>query len=298
MEAVFLGGSLNVLNPFCVVSRTLSYALFASAFSLFVLFYVQLSATASGRTPSTHNSYNNPPSVGELLYYMISTGCIFRNGNLFFYGFYFILILFGIFLPGKITQERIQNILWASLSLIYLFLFSVLAYFGPILVRLLKPSLNKRSALAIRLIAMCGICLFTFLTSFVSFGLAFYHSDIKYTHGIFPYHFIRTDEVEGPDVFVRDIVGYTLLEILPSVAILYLMHQRRPQHNHMMAPPPTTTPIDGSPNMMQGGNNSGSSRYGSGGGYSQLPQSVITPAIPNSGSMGPTATSTSNQFVV
>lgn len=194
--------------------RTLPDLVFASAFSLLVLFYAQLAGTASGGGPR------------GLSLILLRPG-YFRNGNIIVYVGYFVLLFLTVLYPGSLSQHIFQSVVWLVLSVLYFVLLALLAYFGPVLVSLLRPSLDKRSGLAIRLIAMCIICSLIFLSRGISFASAVIHDDIRFTHGSVPIHLVKIDTESDPDVFLQDCVGYVLLEIIPSLAILFMMHQKR-----------------------------------------------------------------------
>lgn len=214
LEASFLGLSLDPDLPGCMFARTLPDLVFASAFSLLVLFYAQLAGTASG----------GPKGLSIIL---LHPG-YFRNVNIIVYVGYFVLLLLTIFYPGDFSQKIFQSAVWLFLSILYLILLVILAYFGPVLVNLLGPSLAKRSDLSIRLVAMCILCSLIFLSRCISFALGVFRDDVKFRHGFMPIDLIKVESEDDPNVFLRDCIGYGLLELIPSLAILYMMHQRRP----------------------------------------------------------------------
>lgn len=198
-------------SPMCIFSRTLPELAFASAFSLIVLFYAQLAGTAAG---------GGPRGLSSIL---IRRG-LFEGFNALIYGVYGLLFLFtGII--SLIPYTIFQAVVWSMLCIIYLLLFLLLSYFGPVLVTLLKPSLARRSALACRLIFMCVLCALVFLSRTICFGLAVWLADVQYTHGVIPNLVIPFSSYGS--VFGRDALGYALLELLPSLAILLIMHQPR-----------------------------------------------------------------------
>lgn len=198
-------------SPMCIFSRTLPDLAFASAFSLLVLFYAQLAGTAAG---------GGPRGLSSIL---IRKG-LFEAFNAIIYGIYGLLLLFTGIIP-LIPYTIFQTIVWSMLCIIYLLLFILLSYFGPVLVMLLKPSLARRSALACRLIFMCVLCAVVFLSRTITFGLAVWKADVRYTHGVVPNLVIPFSSYGS--MFGRDALGYALLELLPSLAILLMMHQPR-----------------------------------------------------------------------
>lgn len=215
LEGAYLGASLSASSPGLIFARTFPDLAFFTAFSLLVLFYAQLAGTASGSGPR------------GLSIILLRPG-YFRNGNVILYVSYLILLCITTLFPGQLSRKVFQSLVWLFLCVLYLLLFSALAYFGPVLVNLLRPSLAKRSGLAIRLIGMCIICSLIFISRGVSFGAAGFFSDIKYRHGFIPSAIINVNTESEPLVFVRDNIGYTLLEVIPSLAILFMMHQKRP----------------------------------------------------------------------
>jgi len=214
LEGYYLGMGTDPNSSGCMLARTLPFLIFASAFSLLVLFYAQLAGTASSGGPR------------GLSLILLRPG-YFRNGNIFFYFVYFILLLLTLIYPGKLSQNIFQSVLWVILSVLYFTLLALLVYFGPVLVGLLRPSLEKRSGLAIRLIAMSILCCLVFLSRAISFGLAVGHEEIEFTHSVFGMQLINIDRENKPHLFVQDCLGYTIIELVPSLLILFMMHQKR-----------------------------------------------------------------------
>lgn len=224
VEGTYLGMESNPNSPGCMFARTLPNLVFASAFSLLVLFYAQLAGTASSGGPK------------GLSLILLRPG-YFRNGNIFVYVVYAILLLLTIIYPGKLSENIFQSVLWVILSTLYFILLTLLAYFGPVLVGLLRPSLEKRSGLAIRLIAMCILCFFIFLSRAISFAFAVGHKEIEFTHSVFGFQLVDIESDNKPHLFLQDCLGYAVIELLPSLLILMMMHQKRPQ-------PSTQTGVD------------------------------------------------------
>jgi len=206
-------------TPACIMARSLPDLAFASAFSLLVFFYAQLAGTASAGGPRG-------------LSLVLSRRGLFAMGNIFLYSLYFLLLALAFF--NIIPLLLFEMINWALLFLLYGSLLFVLTYFGPVLVSLLGPSLTKPSSqgLAIRLISMCVVCTLVFLSRMLCFGLAMVKTDGRFTHGLVPYWILPppvandviSSEYLDEDVLLRDLFGYALLELLPSLAVLIMMH--------------------------------------------------------------------------
>lgn len=216
VEGTYLGMESDPNSSGCMFARTLPNLVFVSAFSLLVLFYAQLAGTASSGGPR------------GLSLILLRPG-YFRNGNIFVYVIYAVLLLLTIIYPGKLSQDIFKSVLWVILSILYFTLLTLLAYFGPVLVGLLRPSLEKRSGLAIRLIAMCILCFFIFLSRAITFAFAVGHKEIEFSHSVFGIHLIDVESDNKPHLFVQDCLGYTMIELVPSLLILMMMHQKRPQ---------------------------------------------------------------------
>lgn len=221
-------------SPGCIFSRTLPDMAFASAFSLLVLFYAQLVGTASGGSPRG-------------LTLLLTKPGLFATANLVVYALYGLLFFLTGFVP-IIPYTVFQTIVWSILCAVYLLLLCLLSYFGPVLVTLLKPSLARRSGLAARLIIMCVLCAAVFLSRTVCFGLAVLLADVKYTNGLVS-NLVPDDTYSH---FGRDLIGYSLLELGPALAILALMHQSKRQRSAGSSPdagagttPPTPNPPAG-----------------------------------------------------
>jgi len=254
---------LCMKSPACIFSRTFPDMCFASAFSLLVLFYAQLAGTASG---------------GALrgLSYFLTRWKLFQTCNIAVYGIYSLLFIFTAFVP-HVPYALFQTCIWSMLCLIYATLLGTLAYFGPVLLSLLRPSLATRSALALRLSATCIVCAAVFLSRTILFAIAVYETDYRWTHGI-----ANTDisDADYKNQFNENVLGYTLLELLPSVIILTMMHQRSPRSMSSQSPSAAagTTPPGGlSPAGMGGGYPPGrlSPKGGGGGsGYDRGPSAT------------------------
>eukprot|EP00978_Attheya_sp_CCMP212_P008984 scaffold21164_cov54-Attheya_sp.AAC.6 len=187
-------GGLCTESAGCIVSRTLPDLCFGSAFSLLVLFYAQLAATAAGgaRAGSAAHSY------------YVLEGHFFRTANMVVYGSYAILFLLmslwvhihhGTIDPNITTNtnnthdtvdhttttthyQLFQAIVWGLLCVLYMALFWAVVYFGPALLRLVQPSLvqRQRSALARRLVGTCALCGMVFLGRSIVFAWATFQS--------------------------------------------------------------------------------------------------------------------------
>lgn len=215
--------------PACIFSRTLPDMCFASAFSLLVLFYAQLAGTASGGGP-------------QGLSYILTRRRLFQTANIIVYAIYTFLFIFTAFVP-HVPYALFQTCIWSMLCFIYAALLGTLSYFGPQLLKLLRPSLARRSALAMRLSTTCIVCAAVFLSRTVCFAIAVYDTDYKWTHGIvasaIPSHAYQRQ-------FDQNLLGYTMLELLPSVIILAMMHQRAPRSGSSQSPSAaagTTPPV-------------------------------------------------------
>lgn len=216
-------------SPACIFSRTLPDMCFASAFSLLVLFYAQLSGTASGGGP-------------QGLSYVLTRRRLFQTANVIVYAIYTLLFVFTAVVP-HVPYALFQTCIWSMLCLIYATLLGTLSFFGPQLLRLLRPSLVRRSALAMRLSTTCIVCAAVFLSRTICFAIAVYDTDYKWTHGIVASS-ISVDAYRTQ--FDQNLLGVTMLELLPSVIILAMMHQRAPRSGSSQSPSAaagTTPPV-------------------------------------------------------
>lgn len=215
--------------PACIFSRTLPDMCFASAFSLLVLFYAQLAGTASGGGP-------------QGLSYILTRRRLFQTANIIVYAIYTFLFIFTAFVP-HVPYALFQTCIWSMLCFIYAALLGTLSYFGPQLLNLLRPSLARRSALAMRLSTTCIVCAAVFLSRTVCFAIAVYDTDYKWTHGIVA-NTIPSNAYQRQ--FDQNLLGYTMLELLPSVIILAMMHQRASRSGSSQSPSAaagTTPPV-------------------------------------------------------
>ena len=117
------------------------------------------------------------------------------------YGIYLVLIVTDIW------NNHASVLLYAVLCCIYAALFGTLLYFGPRLVVILQPSLSRRSGLAIRLIGCTLVCMVTFGAKCVNLAR----------------------QVVDPPEQKRLWWSYGLVELLPSITLLLMMHSNRSQ---------------------------------------------------------------------
>ena len=163
-----------------LIGDTLPELCFASAWALLVTFFVQLVGTATGTVSS------NKPSL------IIHGAC---------YIMYVILVI------TYWWKDAAAVLLYALLCCLYAALFGALVYFGPKLIALLEPSLERQSGLAVRLIACCGIGVTVFLLQAIELAR----------------------KVVAPPLHSLWWYNYGVLELLPSVLILIMMQPSPPK---------------------------------------------------------------------
>jgi hypothetical protein len=110
--------------------------------------------------------------------------------------------VYAILCVAYFWNDGASVLLFALLCCIYAALFSTLIYFGPRLVAILRPSLVQLSGLAVRLIASCLICLSIFASRTVFLARM----------------------VVAPPANQSWWWNYGCMELLPSVALLIMMH--------------------------------------------------------------------------
>lgn len=169
---------------------TFGYLSFASAWVLLVSFFVQLVGTASGAL-----IYTGPSIVMQVTGYAV----------------------YAILCVTYFWNDAASILLFALLCCIYAALFATLIYFGPRLLTILRPSLVRRSGLALRLIASCVICIFVFASRTV---------------------FLARMVVDPPK-HESWWWNYGCLELLPSVSLLIMMHPNRQPKSPPAGTPPT-----------------------------------------------------------
>lgn len=247
-------------SPTCILTRSLPDVLFATMYSILVFFFAHLAGMASAGGPTGLNL-------------LLNNSAILVMGNILVYGLYAALLLCAYL--SIIPLFAFQLYTWALLLVLYGSLLVTLMYFGPVLAILIGPMANKPivRTLARRGMWMGIVCLLVFVSRVLCFGLAILHRDGRYTHGLVPYwtlpipvaEDVMTSEDLDNDFLMRDIFGYTLLELLPSFAILFFMHQkgrrlyRKPRtvkidtETTTMAQPPNeeTRPLLGEDNLKQ-----------------------------------------------
>lgn len=158
-----------------LVAETLPQLMFASAWALLVAFFVNLVGTASGGVSS-----NKPSLLIHIAVYLMYT----------------IIVIWYWW------NDAAAVLLYALLCIIYATLFGTLVYFGPKLVTLLQPSLERQSGLSVRLITCCTVGILVFLLQAISLA--------------------RT--VVTPSAQQHLLITYGFLELLPSTCLLIMMH--------------------------------------------------------------------------
>ena len=246
---------LCVGSALCVLSRTLPCLTFATAFSLLVLYYAQLAGTAGGGGPRGY--------WAEAL----TSRSFFRACNSAMYSVYGLAYLAAAYVPG-VPYGLFQTVVWSMLCGVYLALLGCLGWFGPVLLRLLRPSLERRTALALRLSATCAVCAAVFLARAVFLGRAVSRATASWEEvkeedwdggrdQVGGQGGGTTDQEEATGGSYQDLndevwrrldgtlLVYALLELLPGAAILaMMMHQGRAGRGGGggVPPPPTRAP--------------------------------------------------------
>lgn len=164
-----------------LICDTLPGMIFASAWMLLVSFFIQLVGVASGGPAGTTNSPASTTSIAiQIIAYIVYAAII---------GAYFFDNLASV-------------LLYAFLCCIYAALFGTVLYFGPKLLILLRPNLQKHVGLALRL-GMCStLCILLFGTRMVFFAL----------------------NIVSPPTIVYWWFNYGVLELFPSFVFLIAMH--------------------------------------------------------------------------
>lgn len=175
---------------------TFPYMTFASAWALLVSFFVQLVETASGMASE---------SSGKTLFVMQAIA----------------YTMYAAFMITYVWNDSAILLLEALLCCIYAALFATLVYFGPKLLSLLRPSLVRRSGLAIRLVACSIVCLLVFGARTV--GLA--------------QRVLLLGQKESPWWY-----KYGALELFPAVALLIMMKKKRASASGGISRSPSAAP--------------------------------------------------------
>jgi hypothetical protein len=166
-----------------LVADTLPQLTFASAWALLVAFFVQLVGTATGTMASPH------PSL------LIHVAC---------YITYVILVVVYWW------NDAAAVLLEAGLCCLYAALFGTLIYFGPKLVVILHPSLERQSGLSVRLILCCTVGLVVFLSKSISLART-----------------VVVPSSNNPSWYI-----YGILELMPACLLLVMMHPKNKDKNH------------------------------------------------------------------
>jgi hypothetical protein len=175
------------------VSDSLPEMIFASSWTLLVSFFVQLVGLAGGS-----GTIDTPVIVIQATAYVT----------------YILLITLQIW--NKIATI----LLYALLCCIYAALFGTVVYFGPVLVALMKPSLERSDGIAIRVLICTVACIMLFAANTVGYAFLVVH----------------------PPRYVYWWYKYGVRELLPAVIFLAIMHPSPPRAANHREDDDSTTP--------------------------------------------------------
>jgi hypothetical protein len=180
-----------------IVAQTLPTLSSALAYSVLVIFYAQVTMTASG---------------GGIAFDLIQMSVV-RGA----YSLYAILVGLNCVIP-LLSEKNLFLILCGGLSFAFLFLFISMTYFGLKMVHLLRSTVTKM--LGCRLVGMSTICCIAFILRSIILGWEVYSGVCKAGTLIPSLPFWKDD-------LGRTTAGYLILEWTPDVAILFLMHRKK-----------------------------------------------------------------------
>jgi hypothetical protein len=180
-----------------IVAQTLPTLSSALAYSVLVIFYAQVTMTASGAGGA---------------FEMTQTVVVKSS-----YTIYAILVGLNSVLP-LLSEENLFYAVSGALSCAYLLLFITMTYFGLQMLHLLKSQVTKM--LGCRLLTMSSVCCITFMLRSTILAWDVY-SGIFDIGALFPSLPILNE------TFTRITVGYLTLEWLPDIAVLILMHKKK-----------------------------------------------------------------------
>ena len=180
-----------------IVAQTLPTLASALAYTILILFYAQVTLTASGR-----------PRVFDAIEAFVARGS---------YAVYALLVGLNCVIP-VITGEILTYTLWGLLSIVYLGLFVGMTYFGIRMMIILRSSMT--GVLGCRLMGMSTVCCIAFLLRSITYGGEVYAGISKVDMLLPPLPFWDGE-------FGRKVVGYLALEWLPNLFVLVLMRGRK-----------------------------------------------------------------------
>ena len=199
------------------VADTLPDMAFASAWTLLVSFFVQLVGIAAGTGNTT------------------STGMVIQMTA---------YVVYGVLVATYLWNPLASVLLYALLCCIYAALLGTTLFFGPRLLKLLKPNLTDRQSssslsggkgLGIRLVGCTSICIFVFMARTIGFAR----------------------EVVAPPKNVSWWWQYGVLELFPTILFLLMMHPNA-KNMHSYSTVNTSSSSSSAP-MRYGSNNNSNS---------------------------------------
>lgn len=176
----------------CIVAQTLPILSSALAYTVLVMFYAQVTLTATGGTTAI-----------EPIQSLIVKGS---------YSLYAVLVGLNCVIPvvtGKILFFSLHGVF----CFVYLCLFISMSYFGLRMINLLRS--NMPNVLGCRLIGMSTICCVAFILRSILFGMEVYS-------GLGKAGVIFWDYLPG-----KEMVGYLVFELLPAACVLLMMHRKK-----------------------------------------------------------------------
>jgi hypothetical protein len=188
------------------VSRSLPTLTSMIAYTILTFFYAQVVFMASGKV-------NNANTLKHFRQSLVQT----------IYGIYGSIIFFNSVIP-TISNKWFDILVWGMLCLYHFSLLFSMSYFGFLLLSFLKTNLT--GGLGLRLIGMGAICTMTFLLRSILEGLVII-STYMTANGLDGSNLVPLSLGDGKwnSVFGRDVVGYIILEWLPAMLILYILHR-------------------------------------------------------------------------
>lgn len=181
-----------------IVAQTLPTLSSVLAYSVLIIFYAQVAMTASGGSYALETLQTIIVKVAYAIYAtLVGLNCVVP------------------LLSGK----YLYSILCGTLSLAFLLLFISMNYFGLKMIHLLKSTVSKM--LGCRLVSMSTTCCIAFILRAIILGWQMYSS-------VAPVGYLLPSLPFGNDMLSRYTIGYLSLEWFPDVAVLILMHRKKP----------------------------------------------------------------------
>jgi hypothetical protein len=204
-----------------IVSQSLPTLISMISYTILICFYAQVTYMASGKQRSNFYNITIPWIQNKLAQYIfIIYACI----------------IFCNSVVPILSNQLMDVLIWIIILIFHLCLLISMSYFGVTLIYILDS--NVSGGLGLRLIGMCVVCVISFvLRSFIDalelYKVLLLEGQQPQQHGgelndviiLLPQFSLHYFNKMWNSSFGRDVMGYIMLEWVPAIIVLAMMHK-------------------------------------------------------------------------